>query len=168
MCGQTRAMALVTWSVPLPAVRSGLLHLADALSFHHDLEVANSTARAVIVTLRSGEKCPVEPELISKGTVPSLTAPWGASEGWGSVCLGELQAVGLLHSASSSCLIVLRGLIEVRSPHLEELLTALFSATAETSSPSPASGPIVVVSSLLLQEKDELLGPSKQDVEGAR
>nr|AAH63266.1 Integrator complex subunit 1 [Mus musculus] len=109
-------------------VRSGLLHLADALSFHGDLEVANSTARAVIATLRSGEKCPVEPELISK---------------------------------------VLRGLIEVRSPHLEELLTALFSATTETSCPSPASGPIVVVSSLLLQEKEELLGPSKQEVEGA-
>lgn len=63
---------------------------------------------------------------------------------------------------------VLRGLIEVRSPHLEELLTALFSATADTSCPSPASGPIVVVSSLLLQEKDEFPGPSKQDVEAAR
>ncbi|GAB1290396.1 Integrator complex subunit 1 [Apodemus speciosus] len=109
-------------------VRSGLLHLAEALSFHHDLEVANSTARAVIATLRSGEKCSVEPELISK---------------------------------------VLRGLIEVRSPHLEELLTALFSATADTSCPSPASRPIVVVSSLLLQEKDEFPGPSKQDVDGA-
>ncbi|XP_052023556.1 integrator complex subunit 1 isoform X5 [Apodemus sylvaticus] len=109
-------------------VRSGLLHLAEALSFRHDLEVANSTTRAVIATLRSGEKCTVEPELISK---------------------------------------VLRGLIEVRSPHLEELLTALFSATPDTSCPSPASGPIVVVSSLLLQEKDELPGPSKQDVEGA-
>lgn len=67
----------------------------------------------------------------------------------------------------ASCPTVLRGLIEVRSPHLEELLTALFSATAETSCPSSASGPIVVVSSLLLQEKDELLGPSKQDAEGA-
>lgn len=66
------------------------------------------------------------------------------------------------------CPIVLRGLIEVRSPHLEELLTALFSATTETSCPSPAPGPIVVVSSLLLQEKEELLGPSKQEVEGAR
>ncbi|MEJ1281728.1 integrator complex subunit 1 [Cricetulus griseus] len=109
-------------------VRSGLLHLAEALSFHHDLEVANSTVRAVIATLKSGEKCTVEPELISK---------------------------------------VLRGLIEVRSPHLEELLTALFSATAEASCPSSASGPIVVVSSLLLQEKDEPLGPSKQDAEGA-
>lgn len=69
MCGQTRAMALVTWFVPLLAVRSGLLHLTEALSFHHDLEMANSTTRAVIATLRSGEKCTVEPELISKGTV---------------------------------------------------------------------------------------------------
>lgn len=103
MCGQTRAVVLVTWFVPLPAVRSGLLHLADALSFHGDLEVANSTARAVIATLRSGEKCPVEPELISKGTVPSPSAPRGVSGGWGSVCLREPQALGLLHSASSSC-----------------------------------------------------------------
>lgn len=75
MCEQTRAMALVTRDVPLPAVRSGLLHLAEALSFHRDLEVANSTARAVIATLRSGEKCTVEPELISKGTVPSPLGP---------------------------------------------------------------------------------------------
>lgn len=68
---------------------------------------------------------------------------------------------------TASCPTVLRGLIEVRSPHFEELLTALFSATAETC-PSPASGPIVVVSSLLLQERDEPLGPSTQDAEGAR
>lgn len=67
----------------------------------------------------------------------------------------------------ASCPTVLRGLIEVRSPHLEELLTALFSATAEASCLSPASGPIVVVSSLLLQDKEEPLGSSKQDVDGA-
>ncbi|XP_008849644.1 integrator complex subunit 1 isoform X3 [Nannospalax galili] len=108
-------------------VRSGLLHLAEALNFSHDLEVVSSTVRAVIATLRSGEKCTVEPELISK---------------------------------------VLRGLIEVRSPHLEELLTALFSATVDATSLSSASGPIVVVSSLLLQE-EEAPGPGKQDKEGA-
>lgn len=50
-----------------PTVRSGLLHLAEALGFHHDLEVVNSTVRAVIATLKSGERCSVEPELISKG-----------------------------------------------------------------------------------------------------
>lgn len=82
-----------------------------------------------------------------------------------SVCLGEPQ---LLASSAqpASCPAVLRGLIAVRSPHLEELLTALFSATAEASCPSSASTPIVLVSSLLLQEKDELLGPGKQDAEG--
>lgn len=75
-----RAMVSVTWFIPLPAVRSGLLHLAEALTFHHDLEVANSTVRAVIATLRSGEKCTVEPELINKGTVPSpLCLPHGTS-----------------------------------------------------------------------------------------
>ncbi|XP_063090087.1 integrator complex subunit 1 isoform X1 [Cavia porcellus] len=108
-------------------VRSGLLHLAEALGFHHDLEVVNSTVRAVIATLKSGERCSVEPELISK---------------------------------------VLQGLIEVRSPHLEELLTSLFSATADAACPSPASRPIVVVSSLLLQEKEEPPTPGKQDGDG--
>lgn len=42
---------------------------------------------------------------------------------------------------------VLRGLVKVRSPHLEELLAALFSATTD-----PACRPIAVVSSLLLQD----------------
>ncbi|XP_023569170.1 integrator complex subunit 1 isoform X3 [Octodon degus] len=105
-------------------VRSGLLHLAEALGFRHDLDMVNSTVRAVIATLKSGERCSVEPELISK---------------------------------------VLQGLIEARSPYLEELLTALFSATMDTACQSPASRPIMVVSSLLLQEKEEPAIPGKQD-----
>nr|XP_026261451.1 integrator complex subunit 1 isoform X1 [Urocitellus parryii] len=105
-------------------VRSGLLHLAEALSFRRDLEVINSTVRAVIATLKSGEKCSVEPELISK---------------------------------------VLQGLIEVRSPYLEELLTALFSATMGATGPSPASKAIVVVSSLLQEEEPPVSG--KQDTD---
>ncbi|XP_045669230.1 integrator complex subunit 1 isoform X1 [Ursus americanus] len=92
-------------------VRSGLLRLAEALAFRGDLEMVNSTVRAVVTTLKSGEKCGVEPELVGK---------------------------------------VLRGLIEVGSPHLEELLAALF-ATAPT---SPTLRPVAVVSSLLLQEKE--------------
>ncbi|XP_027778561.2 integrator complex subunit 1 [Marmota flaviventris] len=105
-------------------VRSGLLHLAEALSFRRDLEVINSTVRAVIATLKSGEKCSVEPELVSK---------------------------------------VLQGLIEVRSPYLEELLTALFSATMGATGPSPASKAIVVVSSLLQEEEPLVSG--KQDTD---
>lgn len=54
---------------------------------------------------------------------------------------------------------VLRGLIEVRSPHLEELLAALFSAP----SAFPASRPTAVVSSLLLQEKQASPAPGEQD-----
>ncbi|XP_054549530.1 integrator complex subunit 1 isoform X1 [Talpa occidentalis] len=92
-------------------VRSGFLHLAEALTFRGDPEAVSSTIRAVVTTLKSGETCGVEPELIGK---------------------------------------VLQGLIEVKSPHLEELLTALFTTT----SAFPASRPIVVVSSLLLQEKE--------------
>ncbi|XP_055984334.1 integrator complex subunit 1 isoform X1 [Sorex fumeus] len=51
---------------------------------------------------------------------------------------------------------VLRGLVEVRSPHLEELLSALFSSAAA----GPASRPVAVVSSLLLQDA-EAPGPGE-------
>ena len=50
------------------AARSGLLRLAEALAFRGDLEVVSSTVRAVVTTLKSGEKCGVEPELVGKGT----------------------------------------------------------------------------------------------------
>ncbi|TKC49787.1 hypothetical protein EI555_002508 [Monodon monoceros] len=104
-------------------VRSGFLHLAEALTFRGDPEVVSSTIRAIAATLKSGEGCDVEPELISK---------------------------------------VLRGLVAVRSPHLEELLAAIFSAA----STFPASGPVSVVSSLLLQEKGEPPALGKQDSDG--
>ncbi|XP_062999601.1 integrator complex subunit 1 [Elgaria multicarinata webbii] len=97
-------------------VRSGFLHLAEALAFHRDADVVGSTVCAIITTLKSGEKYNVEPELVSK---------------------------------------VLQGLTESHSPYLEELLAALFSVTMETSSRLPATGPISLVSSLLLQDKEE-------------
>uniref|UniRef100_A0A8B9YS01 Integrator complex subunit 1 n=2 Tax=Bos mutus grunniens TaxID=30521 RepID=A0A8B9YS01_BOSMU len=105
-------------------VRSGFLHLAEALTFRGDPEAVSSTVRAIVATLKSGEQCDVEPELISK---------------------------------------VLRSLIEARSPHLEELLAALFS----TASAVPPSGPVAVVSSLLLPEKEEPLAPGKQEADKA-
>ncbi|XP_021535932.1 integrator complex subunit 1 [Neomonachus schauinslandi] len=102
-------------------VRSGLLRLAEALAFRGDLEVVSSTVRAVVTTLKSGENCGVEPELVGK---------------------------------------VLQGLIEVGSPHLEELLAALL-APAPT---SPTLRPVAVVSSLLLQEKEpQAPGESEAD-----
>ncbi|XP_015732435.1 integrator complex subunit 1 isoform X1 [Coturnix japonica] len=97
-------------------VRGGFLHLTEALTFRHDPDLISSTVRAIIATLKSGEKVNVEPELISK---------------------------------------VLQGLIETHSPYLEELLTVLFSATVETTARFPAMKPIAVVSSLLLQDKEE-------------
>uniref|UniRef100_A0A481C763 Integrator complex subunit 1 n=2 Tax=Sus scrofa TaxID=9823 RepID=A0A481C763_PIG len=103
-------------------VRSGFLHLAESLSFRGDPEVVSSTIRAVVATLRSGEGCDVEPELVSK---------------------------------------VLRGLVQARSPHLEELLAALFSSP----SAFPASGPVAVVSALLLQEEEEPPAAGKQDAD---
>ncbi|XP_037669957.1 integrator complex subunit 1 isoform X2 [Choloepus didactylus] len=47
-------------------VRTGFLHLAEALAFRRDSEVVRSTVRALIATLQSGEKCSVEPELMGK------------------------------------------------------------------------------------------------------
>lgn len=45
------------------------MHLAEALAFRGDLEVVSSTVRAIVATLRSGEECGVEPELIGEGTL---------------------------------------------------------------------------------------------------
>uniref|UniRef100_A0A8D0G6X8 Integrator complex subunit 1 n=1 Tax=Sphenodon punctatus TaxID=8508 RepID=A0A8D0G6X8_SPHPU len=98
-------------------VRGGFLHLAEALPYSHAPDAISSTVRAIIATLKSGEKCNVEPELVSK---------------------------------------VLQGLIETHSPYLEELLTTLFLVTVEATSRFPATGPIAVVSSLLLQKKEEV------------
>ncbi|KAL0992825.1 hypothetical protein UPYG_G00099040 [Umbra pygmaea] len=47
----------------LPDVRTGLLHLADALVYRRDSEVA---VRGVIAALKAGERCNAEPELIGK------------------------------------------------------------------------------------------------------
>ncbi|XP_071617450.1 integrator complex subunit 1 isoform X2 [Heliangelus exortis] len=105
-------------------VRGGFLHLTEALTFRRDPDLISSTVRAIIATLKSGEKCNVEPELISK---------------------------------------VLQGLIETHSPYLEELLIVLFSATVETTARLPAMKPIAVVSSLLLQDKEET--PVKKELD---
>ncbi|XP_037240622.1 integrator complex subunit 1 isoform X1 [Falco biarmicus] len=105
-------------------VRGGFLHLTEALTFRRDPDLISSTVRAIIATLKSGEKCNVEPELISK---------------------------------------VLQGLIETHSPYLEELLTVLFSATVETTARFPAMKPIAVVSSLLLQDREET--PVKKELD---
>lgn len=61
-------------------------------------------------------------------------------------------------------LLVLQGLIETHSPYLEELLTVLFSANVETR--FPAMKPIAVVSSLLLQDKEET--PVKKEMDSCR
>ncbi|KAG9476970.1 hypothetical protein GDO78_002385 [Eleutherodactylus coqui] len=100
-------------------VRSGFLHLAEALAFCQKPDMVNSTLCAVITTLKSGDKCNVEPELIGK---------------------------------------VLQGLIEAKSPYLEEFLTVLLTVTIETTSRFTATGPVAVVSSLLLQEQEEAPG----------
>lgn len=48
------------------------MHLTEALTFRRDPDLISSTVRAIIATLKSGEKCNVEPELISKGMVVLL------------------------------------------------------------------------------------------------
>uniref|UniRef100_A0A8C5UBS3 Integrator complex subunit 1 n=1 Tax=Malurus cyaneus samueli TaxID=2593467 RepID=A0A8C5UBS3_9PASS len=47
-------------------VRGGFLHLTEALTFRRDPDLISSTVCAIIATLKSGGKCNVEPELISK------------------------------------------------------------------------------------------------------
>uniref|UniRef100_A0A4W4DNX1 DUF3677 domain-containing protein n=1 Tax=Electrophorus electricus TaxID=8005 RepID=A0A4W4DNX1_ELEEL len=94
-------------------VRTGCLHLADALAYKRDAEVA---VRGVIASLRAGERCNAEPELIRK---------------------------------------VLQGLMEVKSPYFEELLSLLMTVGTDTGAPGNTAGPVAMVISLLLQDMEE-------------
>uniref|UniRef100_A0A671SM89 Integrator complex subunit 1-like n=1 Tax=Sinocyclocheilus anshuiensis TaxID=1608454 RepID=A0A671SM89_9TELE len=93
--------------------RTGFLHLAEALAYRRDSEVA---VRGIIASLRAGEKCNAEPELIRK---------------------------------------VLQGLMEVKSPYLEELLSLLMTIGTETRTTGNTGGPVAMVIFLLLQETEE-------------
>ncbi|XP_027898204.1 integrator complex subunit 1 isoform X1 [Xiphophorus couchianus] len=98
-------------------VRTGFIHLAEALAYRRDPEVP---LRAVMAMLKAGERCNAEPELIGK---------------------------------------VLKGLMEVKSPYLEELLSLLMTVGTQNG----AAGPVAMVISLLLQEGEER--PGKKEVE---
>ncbi|XP_077474311.1 integrator complex subunit 1 isoform X2 [Stigmatopora argus] len=89
-------------------VRSGFLHLAEALMYRSDTEVP---LRAIIAMLKAGERCNAEAELIGK---------------------------------------VLQGLMEAKSPYLEELLSLLMTVSSQTGT----AGPVTMVISLLLQESE--------------
>ncbi|RVE69740.1 hypothetical protein OJAV_G00080840 [Oryzias javanicus] len=93
----------------LSDVRTGFLHLAEALAYRRDAEVP---LRAVIVMLKAGERCNAEAELVGK---------------------------------------VLQGLMEVKSPYLEELLSLLMTVGMQNGT----AGPVAMVISLLLQESEE-------------
>ncbi|XP_007939442.1 integrator complex subunit 1 [Orycteropus afer afer] len=108
-------------------VRSAFLHLAEVLACQRDPEALTSAVRAVTATLRSGEKCSLEPELVGK---------------------------------------VLRGLIEVRSPHLEELRAVLFATPADPACACAGVQPVTVVSTLLLQEEEGPVGPGPPQADG--
>lgn len=77
------------------SVRGGFLHLTEALSFRRDPDLISSTVCAIIATLKSGEKCNVEPELISKGMDVLLlsfaAAAWTSSP---AKAVPTVQAVG--------------------------------------------------------------------------
>uniref|UniRef100_A0A3P9IDP2 Integrator complex subunit 1 n=1 Tax=Oryzias latipes TaxID=8090 RepID=A0A3P9IDP2_ORYLA len=90
-------------------VRTGFLHLAEALAYRRDAEVP---LRAIIVLLKAGERCNAEAELVGK---------------------------------------VLQGLMEVKSPYLEELLSLLMTVGTQTGT----AGPVAMVISLLLQESED-------------
>ncbi|KPP72873.1 integrator complex subunit 1-like, partial [Scleropages formosus] len=105
----------------LSDVRTGFLHLAEALAYRRDLEMS---VQAVIATLQAGEKWNAEPELIKK---------------------------------------VLQGLIEVKSPYVEELLSLMMTVGMKTGS-SNATAPVAMVvktgsASGLLVDWLELLDP---------
>lgn len=51
--------------------------------------------------------------------------------------------------------LVLQGLMEVKSPYLEELLSLLMTVGMETGAPGNTSGPVAMVILLLLQETEE-------------
>lgn len=113
---------------------------------------------------KSPSLCPLlaGPGVGTRGIVGTGNSGLSLPESGGLKAAGPLpQAVGTQHGFLSS---VLRGLIKVKSPHLEELLTALFSATSAV----PTSRPIMVVSSLLLQEEEEPPAPGEQDADGCR
>nr|XP_043906794.1 integrator complex subunit 1 isoform X1 [Solea senegalensis]XP_043906795.1 integrator complex subunit 1 isoform X1 [Solea senegalensis] len=90
-------------------VRTGFLHLAEALAYRGDTEVP---LRAIIAMLKAGDRCNAEAELIGK---------------------------------------VLHGLMEVKSPYLEELLSLLMTVGTQNGT----AGPVAMVISLLLQESEE-------------
>ncbi|XP_053708548.1 integrator complex subunit 1 [Synchiropus splendidus] len=90
-------------------VRTGFIHLAEALAYHTDTDVP---LRTIISMLRAGERCNAEAELIAK---------------------------------------VLHGLMEVKSPYLEELLSLLMTVGTQNGT----AGPVAMVISLLLQESEE-------------
>lgn len=110
------------------------------------------------------------PESVLTAGCPGLgtQGPWWSYRGQG---LSVLESGGLEPACLStkperpSTLVptVLQGLIEGGSPHLEELLAALFA----TAPASPTLRPVAVVSSLLLQEK-EPPAPGDPEADGCR
>lgn len=56
-----------------PTVRTGFLHLAEALAYRRDTEVP---VRAIIALLKAGERCNAEAELIGKGITFILLVVW--------------------------------------------------------------------------------------------
>uniref|UniRef100_A0A669B766 Integrator complex subunit 1 n=1 Tax=Oreochromis niloticus TaxID=8128 RepID=A0A669B766_ORENI len=102
----------------LSDVRTGFLHLAEALAYRRDTEVP---LRAIIAMLKTGEKCNAEPELVGK---------------------------------------VLQGLMEVKSPYLEELLSLLMTVGTQNGT----AGSVAMVISLLLQESEERAGVQVEGV----
>ncbi|XP_037545218.1 integrator complex subunit 1 [Nematolebias whitei] len=102
-------------------VRTGFIHLAEALAYRSDTEVP---LRAVIRMLKARERCNAEAELTGK---------------------------------------VLQGLMEVKSPYLEELLSLLMTVSTQTGT----AGPAAMVLSLLLQERDERAVKKEADVKSS-
>ncbi len=59
------------------------------------------------------------------------------------------------YNTNTLCALVLQGLMEVKSPYLEELLSLLMTIGTETGTTANTAGPVAMVISLLLQETEE-------------
>lgn len=123
-------------------MRTGFLHTAEALELHRDAEVP---LRGAIAMLKAGDGCNAEAELIVKGT--------SGCEGANGACRrSALLTRQRRHQSQRFCRrLVLQGLMEARSPYLEELISLLMTAGAQ----SGTAGSVATLISLLLQKSEE-------------
>ncbi|XP_042197003.1 integrator complex subunit 1 [Callorhinchus milii] len=133
-------MQMRTW-LENPAVVEGPLRaLLKSFAAQYSLKHRTSDVRAIACHLVEGLTYRQDQEVIDSG-VQAMVAALRAGE----KCNVEPELM----------VRVLRGLIEVRSPYLEELLTLVLTAGGNTGVKPVGSGPVSLINSLLQQEAEE-------------